>query len=204
MTNFGTGTASVYNGFYSGSLAFTFQFAEQMSGGGNTKIQFTRIGGNTDASPTKIYNLTNTTDLSVGSKTVTIDPTTLSPTSLVSGAYYSVQIVGQDVAGNSVTSSTLSSIKFDNVGPVAPSVTALTLLSTLTPTFDWLAPLDDNGNGSGIERYNLAVYNGLTCANTAIQSPTMSTLSYTLLTALPTNNADYSWRISATDNMGNT
>ena len=28
-------------------------------------------------------------------------------------------------------------------------------------------------------------------------------LSYTLATALPTNNADYSWKISATDNMDN-
>lgn len=83
-------------------------------------------------------------------------------------------------------------------------MTALTLLATLTPTFDWLAPLDDSGNGSGVNQYNLAVYNGLTCSNTAIQSPTTASLSYTLLSALPTNNADYSWRVSATDNMGNT
>lgn len=134
VTAFSTGTVSTYNGFYSGSLALNYTFGETMTGAGNTYFQFTQIGGNADASSPHTSAITTSTLLASGSHTTTLN---LASLGLKSGSYYSVQLVGSDYAGNVTTSASISSVKFDNVGPIAPTLTALSLISTLTPTFNW-------------------------------------------------------------------
>jgi len=58
-----------------------------------------------------------------------------------------MKITGQDLATNSVTSSALV-VKFDNVGPTAPTLIDAPNTSIQTPTLSWGTSTDDNGNGS--------------------------------------------------------
>lgn len=98
-------------------------------------------------------------------------------------------------------------VAYDNVGPLAPTVTDAVSFSTLTPTLLWTAPTDDNGNGSGVGKYVLKIYNSTGCSTgnlvqtyASIVAPTVSQV----LTTLGTNPGTYSWNVTAMDNMGNT
>lgn len=112
VASFATGTISPYGGFYSGALALSYTLAETMAGGGVTKILFTHNGGNIDVNSPHVYNISDPTKLTAGGKTVSVD---LSSIGLVSGASYDVKLIGSDLAGNSITSSALTPIKFDNI-----------------------------------------------------------------------------------------
>lgn len=192
---FSTGTVSVYQNFYSGSVVFNYSFGELMS---SADFYFVRTGGNSDSTGTHIVPITNT-NLTLGAHSGSIDLTTLG---LVAGAYYDVHISGADQAGNIVTSSTISPIKFDNIGPGAPNITQLTTLGTLIPTFNWLAPTDNNGNGAGVKEYHINLYNGLACVSLNSPFIVSGLLSYTLSGSL-TDRTNYSWNITAYDYLGN-
>jgi large repetitive protein len=173
---------------------------ESLSSGGGTKFVFTRTAGNPDAGSPREIAITTPSLLGSGSQTASVS---LTGASLVSGATYSVYILAADIAGNTANSATISGIKFDNVGPAAPAQTLKVLESTLTPAFAWTAPADDSGNGSGVQYYTLSVWSGTGCSATAIRTQSGSSAGITLSQALPTNGADYSWKVTATDNMGN-
>ncbi len=95
-------------------------------------------------------------------------------------------------------------ISYDTSGPLAPSITDAVSFGTSTPTLSWTAPTDDHGNGSGIGKYTLKIYNGANCAAenivqtyASIAAPTTSQI----LTSLGTSPGTYSWNLFATDNV---
>jgi len=199
ISNFSTWTTSPYWLFYSWTLAFNYSINETIQMWWNSYIEFVRTGWNN--SDTKNYAITDSSKTSSGSHTVSVN---LASLWLVSGAYYDVRFVVKDIAWNSAYSSYLSSIKFDNTGPSIPIITQLTTLSTLTPTFNWAASLDDNGYWAWIKDYKITVYNTNSCsAWNTFTGTTLIWLTYTLGVSLPTNDQDYCWNLYATDNMWN-
>lgn len=202
ISAFSKTTAAQYGSFYKGNISLNFSFSEAMSGGGDTRVAFTRTSGTADMT-VHLSNLTAASDLVAGAHTKVIDLNTLG---LVSGTQYQIQILGKDIAGNGVNSSTISGIGYDNNGPTTPTLVTNGLFSTLTPTLSWLACTDDGGNGSGIGKYILHIYSGNVCSAGNIQTySAISPASVSqILTTLPTNQANYSWDLTAIDNMGNT
>ena len=195
IANFTKNTSSIYNSFYTGSIDFSYTFLEDMKNS-STKFEFSREWWNADSNS---YNFAITgNDLLSWTRTSTID---LSSLWLVDGVFYGVKIIWEDEAGNYVTSSSISNIKYDTTWPdiVIQNVTAL--YGTDTPSLTWDVPSDNNGNGSGVKEYTLQVYNGSVCSGTATQEHSVTTNSKTLTTLW--NVADYSWKVSATDNMWN-
>lgn len=200
VTSFSKTTPASYGIFHTGSVAFTYTFGETMLGGGSTRLELTRTAGNSDNS-TRLTNITSPLELAAGSQTKTIDLSTLS---LVSGTTYRVQIIGKDLTNNSISSPYVMNVAYDNVGPLAPSIVDAVSFSSLTPTLSWTAPTDDNGNGSGVGKYTLKIYNGVGCSTgnivqtyTSILAPATSQI----LTPLGTNPGTYSWNVVAIDNV---
>lgn len=144
ISSFTKNTPAPYGTFYTGSIDFSYIFGENMLGGGNTRLELTRTAGATDA-VTHAINITTPSELTSGNQSKTLDLSTLS---LVSGTTYRVQVIGKDLAGNSVNGTYITNISYDNVGPAAPTVVDATSFSTLTPLLSWTAPTDDSGNGS--------------------------------------------------------
>lgn len=71
ITVFSTGTTAYYTSFYSGSIVFNYTISENLVGAGDTRITFTRAGGNTDT--LKIHNITLPANLTAGAHSETID-----------------------------------------------------------------------------------------------------------------------------------
>lgn len=144
ITSFTKNTSAPYGTFYTGSINFSYTFGENMLGGGNTRLELTRTSGASDG-VTHTTNITAPSELASGNQSKTIDISTLS---LVSGTTYQAQVIGKDLAGNSVNGAYITNITYDNVGPAAPTVVDAVNFSTLTPLLSWTAPTDDAGNGS--------------------------------------------------------
>ncbi|MDD5213779.1 MAG: lamin tail domain-containing protein [Candidatus Gracilibacteria bacterium] len=206
ISNFATGSTAYYQNYYSGSIDFNYTISEALKSGGSTNIQFTRVGGNNDA--LKTYYITNISNLTTGSHTEHIN---LASLGLVSGTYYEVRFIAQDLIGNNTISSPVT-IKFDNAGPSIVNINPFgpqKVLGILNPTFTWLTSTDDSGNGSGVKGYKLRVYTG----NTSYTSWNTCTGSYTeynitnLLDlskqATLANLYNYAWGVFAYDNMEN-
>ncbi|MCK9272252.1 lamin tail domain-containing protein [Candidatus Gracilibacteria bacterium] len=197
ITGFSTGTVSPYGGFYTGSLSVNYTLGETLLAGGNSYIRFSRVGGNAGADVN--YNITNSADLTSGAHTISINLVTLG---LVSGAYYDLQFIGKDLAGNLGSSSTISTIKFDNVGPAIITLNPVGIVGITNPTLTWLSTIDDSGNGSGVGGYTLKIFSGSNCSTflsqTGITDPI--TLQYQTLLA---DMLGYSWNIVAYDKVSN-
>ncbi|HRI36223.1 MAG TPA: hypothetical protein PK765_04050 [bacterium] len=64
ITAFSTGTVSSYGGYYSGSLAFNYTFAEAMKTDGTTRYVFTRTAGSADAGSPRYSTITSAANAS--------------------------------------------------------------------------------------------------------------------------------------------
>ena len=163
ITNFTKNTSSSYNSFYTGSIDFSYTFWEDMKNS-STKLEFSREWWNSDSNS---YNFAITgNNLLNWTRTSTID---LSWLWLKDGVFYGVKITWEDEAGNYVTSSSISNIKYDSTWPDIVVKNEVALYGTDTPTLTWDVPSDNNWNGSGIKEYTLNTYNGTTCSGIAIQ-----------------------------------
>jgi len=199
VSNFATWIVSPYGWFYSWTIVFNYTLDETLQTWWNTYIEFNRVWWNTDS--TRIYAITDSSKLTSWAHNISIS---LPSVWLVSWAYYDVKFVAKDVAWNTSYSNILSGIKYDNTWPSIPVITQLTTLSTLTPTFNWAAALDDNWYWAWVRDYRITVYSTTSCTvwNTFTGS-TLVGLTYTLWVSLPTNDYDYCWNLYATDNMWN-
>ncbi|MBW7954500.1 hypothetical protein H3C61_01675 [Candidatus Gracilibacteria bacterium] len=193
ISGFVNNTASIYNNYFSGSIDVLFNFGENMKGAGSTKIVFDRTSGN--ASPQKIFNITNNSNLTSGNHNETISLSGL----LVSGTKYNMKIIGEDLAGNSVNTGSII-VGFDNTGPSKPTLIHRENTSSTTPILTWNASNDDSGNGSGVDKYILKIYNGNSCAGGEIQTLESTTTSKNTNSL---TNGTYSWNLSPIDKLGN-
>lgn len=191
---FSNNTTSIYNNYFSGSIDVWFTFGESMKSSGNTKIIFDRVSWN--ASSQKSRSILDAEKLLSGSHIQDVD---LVAIWLVSGVTYDMKITWQDLATNSVTSSAIV-VKFDNIGPTAPTLIDAPNTSSQTPTLSWSASTDDNGNGSWVKEYVLRVFNSVNCSGWLLQTLTSATHSKATNSL---TNGTYSWNVYAVDNMGN-
>lgn len=193
ITDFKNNTLSSYNNFFSGSIEAQFHFSEAMKWWGATKFLFSRTAWN--ASWEKVLSINDPQQLVIGIHQQTISLSWF----LVSGTHYNFVLEGQDLAGNSVTSSPVV-VKFDNTGPSAPLLIASPNTSNPTPTLSWNSSLDNNWHGSWVKEYVLQVYANTVCEWTP--QLTFTTIQTTRqLTSL--SNGSYAWNVFARDNMGN-
>lgn len=199
ISTFSTWTVSSYWWFYSWTLSFNYSINETIQMWWNSYIEFARSGWNNDV--TRLFSITDSSKINSWSYNISVD---LAWLWLVSWAYYDARMVVKDLAWNTTYSSFVSWIKFDSTWPTVPVITTLTSLSTLTPTFDWAASIDDNWYWAWVKNYKITIYNTNSCSvwNTLTWT-TLAWLTFTLASALPTNDHDYCWNIYATDNMWN-
>lgn len=197
ITSFSTWTVSPYENFYTGSLNLSYTLWEALQASWNSYIRFSRVWWNAWADIN--YNITNSSDLTAGAHTISVNLVSLW---LVSGTYYDMQFIGKDLAWNVWSSTTISTIKFDNVWPAIMSLTPIWISWITDPFFNWLATTDDDGNWSGVGGYTLKIFSGATCSTllsqTWITDPL--TLQYQILLA---DMRDYAWNIVAYDKVSN-
>lgn len=197
ITGFSTWTVSPYNWFYTWSLSINYTLWETLLAGWNSYIRFSRVGWN--AAPDINYNITNSADLTAWAHTISINLATLW---LVSWTYYDLQFIGKDIAGNTWSSSTISTIKFDNVWPAIITLNPVWIVWITNPTLTWLSTIDDSWNGSGVWGYALKIFSGSDCSSllsqTGITDPI--TLQYQALLA---DMLGYSWNVVAYDKVNN-
>ncbi|MDD4151216.1 MAG: hypothetical protein PHR68_01250, partial [Candidatus Gracilibacteria bacterium] len=157
ISSFTNKTVSYYNGFYSGSIDISYNISETLKAAGSTKIEFSRVGGNSDV--VKTYYITDPSKLTSGTHTISID---LASLGLISGAYYEAKLIATDLVGNNTNSSPIS-IKFDNSGPDIVSINPFgpnKVFGFLAPTFTWISASDNSGNGSGVKGYKIRIFTG--------------------------------------------
>lgn len=194
VTGFSNTTPSLYNNFFSWSIDVWFTFGEAMKSWASTRIVFDRVSWN--PSIQKSRGILDSEKLLSGTHIQDVD---LVAIWLVSGTIYDMKLIGQDLAGNSVTSSAIS-VKFDNVWPAASTLTDAPNTSSQTPTLSWSASTDDSWNGSGVKDYILRIFNNSNCSWGAIQTLTSATNSKATNSL---SNGTYSWNVYALDNMWN-
>lgn len=200
ISAFTNNSVSTYNDFFTWSINIWWNTSEDLFSG-DTQISFNRISGNIDNS-THSVNITNSPLLTSWSHTLDIrlDSNTSSDEVLLTcGTRYSTVFTGKDLNGN-IQNSSAFEIKFDNCAPTIPVITEKSIEGDSDVNFSWTASVDDNWFGSGVKEYTLEIFNGNSCVN-ALSNNTISTV--TTFTKNLTD-GDYSWKIKATDYLGNT
>ncbi len=194
VTNFIIWTSSVFSNYYSGSINVSYSLWETLKSAGVTKIIFERTGGNSGEN--KIFHVANLNDLTPWNHTISID---LASLWLSSGTFYTLVFEGQDWASNYV-SLRGPQLKYDAVWPNKVNIVPQANTSNASPVLSWNQTGDNSGNGSWVDTYTLTLFSGAVCANTPVQTHTTSQLSVGVWTL---SNGVYSFRVVATDKLGN-
>lgn len=177
----------------SGTFVFGYSFPENMNTG-SIVLRFTDNSGSVISYPVPAFSLS-------GSHSIIL---TGSVVGLVDGKVYSLSLSGNDVSGNTGTSSLVTGVVYD-ISP--PGVTThispihLAYIATPTPTLTW-AGSTDNYSGPSDLRYSIEVSYAVDFSSILQTGSSISGTGFTL-TALTTNTG-YHWRVKATDQAGNT
>ncbi len=179
--------------WFSGSVDISWQSSEDLSGGWDTRAIFERTSWNTDS--TSNFNITSSSLLQAWSQNTSID---LSD-SLNCGTIYQTRFRWIDLHDNTWFSDYVTNIWFDNCAPSIPVLHTKDVVWSEEVDFSWDESTDDNWNGSGVESYDLEVYEWSSCEwNLVSEENTSNTFDSTTL-----SDGDYSWRVRAIDNVGN-
>ncbi len=108
------------NGSRVNNASIGYTLNESIVSNSNSKVTYTRTGGNSDGSSPHVKLLSGS-ELSSGTRSRAI-LTNDATSSLVSGTIYSISIDGVDANGNSASTKTISNITFDTEAPVFSNI----------------------------------------------------------------------------------
>jgi hypothetical protein len=198
IVDFAKNTDPDYNDFYSWSINFSYTFWETMKNS-YTKFEFVREWWNPDPS---VHNIPIVYDnLWEWSHNSDID---LKSLWLLDWVYYRVKIIWEDLAGNYVSTSAITNIKFDSSWPdQVIEKYEVALYWTGAPTLTWSAPSDNSWNGAWVKSYKLQVYNWWLCEDNTLQEHDDISTIEKKLDNLWDDIAEYSRKVVAIDNIWN-
>lgn len=193
ITSFQNNTAAWFWTFWKTSINLWWTISEDLDIA-STLLKFERTSWNND---TNTHNIPlNSSDITSWAHTKDIDVPWLT---LVCWTTYKISLTPQDTAWNTADASEIANFSYDNCGPSTPTLNEFTTSWNTDVDFSWNASTDDSGNGSWVKNYKLEIFtwNDCSTSNQVIDSIATTNKTVTLTTW------DFSWKITARDNMDN-